>query len=151
MKNLNHREETKRDYSCVQLNYANTSLEAQYMLEYYRARGYVFIDYSAHGAGVADPSDPGNSGDEGFTDPFAEYEEDFDVHHVIGREFDRVVMLMDSSFYYDEKGLLQGIPQADPDYLYPNLFYQGITRVREDLALVVVNAPELFDKIVTIL
>lgn len=51
--------------------------------------------------------------------------EDFDTHHVIGQEFDKVVMLLDSSFYYDENGTLQGIPHPNPDYLYPNLFYQG--------------------------
>jgi hypothetical protein len=58
-------------------------------------------------------------------------------------------MLMDGSFSYDETGALRGIP--DPEYLYPNLFYQSVTRVREQLALIVVNAPELFGQIVTIL
>lgn len=38
----------------------------------------------------------------------------------------------------------------NPDYLYPNLFYQGVTRVRESLALIVVQATNLFDKIVSI-
>ena len=59
-------------------------------------------------------------------------------------------MLMDSSFYYDEDGKLQGIKHPNPDYLYPNLFYQGITRVREKIALVIVNAPTLFEKIASI-
>ena len=45
---------------------------------------------------------------------------------------------MDDSFYYDENGVLQGVPHPNPDYLYPNLFYQGITRVREKIALVIV-------------
>lgn len=61
-----------------------------------------------------------------------------------------MVMLLDSSFYYDEEGKLQGIPHPNPNYLYPNLFYQGVTRVREQLALIVVNAPELFEKITSI-
>ena len=61
-----------------------------------------------------------------------------------------MVMLLDSSFYYDEEGKLQGIPHPNPNYLYPNLFYQGVTRVREQLALIVVNAPELFEKIASI-
>ena len=59
-------------------------------------------------------------------------------------------MLMDSSFYYDENGVLRGIPHPNPDYLYPNLFYQGVTRVREKLAIIVVNAPELFRNVVSI-
>ena len=58
---------------------------------------------------------------------------------------------MDASFYYDEEGKLQGVPHPNPDYLYPNLFYQSITRVREQLSIVVVNAPELFSQIIRIL
>lgn len=77
--------------------------------------------------------------------------EDYDTHHVIGQEFDEVVMLMDASFFYSEDGELQGVPHPNPDYLYPNLFYQGITRVREKLAIIVVDNLELFSKIATIL
>ena len=57
---------------------------------------------------------------------------------------------MDNSFYYDEEGVLKGIPHPNPDYLYPNLFYQGVTRVREKLSLIVVDAPALFEKITSI-
>lgn len=60
-------------------------------------------------------------------------------------------MLMDASFFYSEDGELQGVPHPNPDYLYPNLFYQGITRVREKLAIIVVDNFELFSKIATIL
>ena len=60
-------------------------------------------------------------------------------------------MLMDASFFYSEDGELQGVPHPNPDYLYPNLFYQGITRVRERLAIIVVDNLELFSKIATIL
>lgn len=98
-------------------------------------RTYVFINYSKSNYNYS---------------PYAKYEEDFDTHHVIGQEFDNVLMLMDDSFYYDENGVLQGVPHPNPDYLYPNLFYQGITRVREKIALVIVNSPRLFEKISSI-
>lgn len=136
VKNLNHKPEMPMDYSNVEVNCANSTQEAQYMLEYYRDRGYVFINYSKPAYGES---------------PYSAYEEDFDTHHVIGQEFDKVVMLLDSSFYYDEEGFLHGIPFPDPDFLYPNLFYQGVTRVRENLALIVVKAPEVFGKIASIL
>ena len=123
------------NYPNVELNYADTVAEAQNLLEYYRSKEYVFINYTQ-------PSCCGS--------PYADYEEDFDTHHVVGREFKNVVMLMDDSFYYDENHLLQGIPHPDPDYLYPNLFYQGVTRVQEKLALIVIRAPELFQNISTI-
>ncbi len=61
-----------------------------------------------------------------------------------------MLMVMDDSFYYDEDGVLQGVPHPNPDYLYPNLFYQGITRVREKIALVIVDSPQLFEKIASI-
>lgn len=83
--------------------------------------------------------------------PYSQYEEDYDTHHVIGQEFDNVLILMDKSFYYDADGNLQGIPHPNPDYLYPNLFYQGISRVREKIALIVVDAPVLFEKITSVL
>ena len=135
MKDLNHKPIVPTDYSNVELNYANTTQEAQFLLEYYRSRGFVFINYTKP---------------EYEPNPFAEYTEDYDTHHVIGQEFDKVVMLLDKTFYYDEEGRLQGIPHPNPDYLYPNLFYQGITRVREQIALIVIKAPELFEKVVSI-
>lgn len=135
LKDLDYVPHPPASYANVYLNYANTTGEAQSLLEYYRSRGFVFINYSK-------PE---------FSDsPYTQYEGDFDAHHVIGQEFDKVVMLMDDAFYYDEKGMLKGVPHPDPDYLYPNLFYQGITRVREELAIIVVDAPELFEKIISI-
>lgn len=136
MKNLNHKPKTPINYSNVQLNYADTTQEAQNMLEYYRSKGYIFINYSKSNYEAS---------------PYAAYEEDYDTHHVIGQEFDKIVMLMDGSFYYDENGILNGVSHPNPDYLYPNLFYQGITRVRDKLAIIVVNAPNLFDNITRIL
>ena len=122
MMDLNHKPKKYMDYSCVEINYANTTKEVQLLLEYYRGMGYVFINYSKSNY---------------WGSPYSEYTEDFDTHHVIGQEFDKVVMLMDESFYYTDDGILQGIPHPNPNYLYPNLFYLGITRVRETLALIV--------------
>ncbi len=136
LKDLNHQSKIPMDYSCITLNYANTVDEAQRLLKYYRTRDYKFINYSKSNY---------------YESPFAAYEEDYDTHHVIGQEFDNVVMLMDSSFFYNDDGELQGVPHPNPDYLYPNLFYQGITRVREKLAIIVVDNFELFSKIATIL
>ena len=135
LKNLKNRKNFRTDYPNVEINCANTTQEAQNLLEYYRDKGYTFINYAVS---------------EYEQSPYAEYEESFDSHHIIGQEYDRVVMVMDRSFYYDEDGILQGIPHPDPDYLYPNLFYLGITRVREQIALIIVNAPELFEKIISI-
>lgn len=135
VRNLNKKPRIPMNYDNVTLSYANNFEEARQIIEYFKKQSYVFIHYS-------------KSDYDSYL--YAKYEEDFDTHHVIGQEFDNVLMLMDDSFYYDEKGILQGVPHPNPDYLYPNLFYQGITRVREKIALVIVNAPQLFEKISSI-
>lgn len=135
MKDLRHKPKNPMAYENVDLIFANTTSEAQNFLWYYRAKGYIFINYSKSNY---------------ESSPYSEYEEDFDTHHVIGQEFDKVVMLMDDSFFYDDEGVLKGVPHPNPDYLYPNLFYQGVTRVREKLAIVVVKDSTLFSKIVSI-
>jgi len=124
------------DYDNISLAYADTSEEAQELLGYFRSLGYTFINYSKPRY---------------HESPFARYEEDIDTDHVAGREYDNVVMLLDESFFYDEKGRLQGIPTPDPDYLYPNLFYQGITRAREKLAVIVIRNRGLFEEIAKII
>ena len=60
-------------------------------------------------------------------------------------------MLMDDSFSYDQDGYLKGIPEPDPELLYPNMFYHGITRARELLAIVVLGDMGLFRTILTII
>lgn len=137
MMRLTHKPKKPMNFSNVSINYANTSQEAKALLEYYKAKGYVFINYSKSNFA---PS------------PYSEYKayENYDTHHVIGQEFDKIVMLMDNSFFYDKDGVLQGQPHPNPDYLYRKLFYQGSTRAREELALIVINAPELFEKITSI-
>lgn len=135
VKNLNRKPHIPMNYENVSLAYANSVDEAKSIIKYYRSRGYTFINYSKSNYNYS---------------PYTQYEEDYDTHHVIGQEFDNIIMLMDNSFYYDDNNLLQGIPHPNPDYLYPNLFYQGITRVREKIALVIVEAPDLFEKISSI-
>ena len=141
LRNLGHKADKPYAYEDVSVNYANDIPEAVRLITYFRSKGYVFINACA----------PRHSDGEDGSDPFAELAEEFDVQHIIGREYDKVVMLMDSSFYYDENGYLKGVPEPDPDYIYPNLFYQGITRVREKLSLVVLDAPVLLRNILGII
>lgn len=137
VRDLKHKAHTLMDYKNVTLAYANNVTEASFLIEYFRQQGYIFINYSKSNRRFS---------------PYSRYTtEDYDTHHVIGQEFDNVLMLLDDSFYYDENGILCGITHPNPDYLYPKLFYQGITRVREKIALIVVCAPKLFQQIASIL
>jgi hypothetical protein len=69
---------------------------------------------------------------------------------VIGQEYDKVIVVMDSNFYYNEFRELAGRNQPDPDYLFMRLFYQNITRARSRLCLVVLNNPEVFETLIRI-
>ena len=134
LKHLGCKTEKNYEFEHVSVNYANNTKEARGIIRYFRDRGYVFVNANRR------PDDP-----------FADLEEPFRYRHVAGREYNSVVMLMDGSFSYDKDGYLRGIPKPDPEHPYPNLFYSGITRVREHLALVILDAPELLDSILSIL
>ena len=134
LRHLGCKPEKNYEYEHISLNYANDDDEAREIIMYYRDRGYVFINAHRYPGG-----------------PFEDIEEDFGCRHIAGREYNNVVMLMDSSFSYDGDGYLRGIPEPDPEDPYPNIFYSGISRVREHLALVILDAPDLLDNIVTII
>ena len=134
LKHLNFQTDRTYDYDDITVNYANNVSEAYDLIQYFRRKGFIFIN-ACHGR----------------RDEFEECEEHFGSEHIIGREYDKVVMLMDSYFHYDEDGFLKGIIKPDSDSIYPNIFYQGISRVRERLALVILDAPELLRSILTII
>lgn len=137
VRDLENRPPAHLDYRNVALGYAADTGEAEQQLAYYRDLGYVFINYykNAHDS----------------SNPFAAFEGGYDIYHVIGQEFDRVVMLLDDSFCYTDDGKLEGVPRPDPDLLYPNVFYHGMTRVQEKLALIVLDNEPLFERISEIL
>ena len=134
LRNLGYSTEKTYEFEQISINYANDNDEARRMIEYFRDKGYVFVNAHRY---------PG--------DPFEDIEGTYDYRHVAGRDFSNVVMLMDDSFHYDESGYLRGIPEPDPEHPYPNLFYPEMNRARDHLALVVVAAPELFSDIISII
>ena len=134
LKHLGCKTEKTYEFEHVSVNYANTIDEAHEIIRYFRKKGYLFINAHRQAA-----------------DPFADLEESLRYRHVAGREYNSVVMLMDRSFSYDGEGYLRGIPKPDPAHPYPNIFYSGITRVRERLALVILDAPELLESVLSIL
>ena len=58
------------------------------------------------------------------------------THNVIGQEFEGVCMILDYNWFYDH-GRLMGKQHPNPDYLFNQLLYQGLTRVRSKLALII--------------
>ncbi len=120
------------NYGAVSLCFANNWFETKQMLEYFEDKNYSFINYL-------------NIENDSLTCS------GYDIHKVIGQDFDKVVMVMDNSLYYDEDGKLQAHQPTDSEYIYSKLFYQGITRAKEKLALIVVDNKALFEKVSQIL
>lgn len=135
MKNLSRKDDFNTDYSDVEICFASNVNEAVSICSYYKRKGYVFIDYSRNEK----------------SDIKLSLEDPFEKSRVIGVEFEKVVMLIDDSFFYDFSGKLEGVPVFNPEKLYPNPFYSSITRIRDKLAVVVLKDSVLFEKICSII
>lgn len=71
------------------------------------------------------------------------------THKVIGQEFDKVCMILNDKFRYDRNNKLQAVPHPNPNYLFTKLLYQGLTRAREEILLIVTN-DDMLDKVISI-
>lgn len=117
--NLNDRP-GRHDYSCIDVVYAGSEEERDLIEAYYRDRGYVLV------------SDQNG----------AETEED-----VIAREYDRVLMVLDDSFFYDEAGHLR---EKKNEREALRLLYEGLSRTRDSLCLLVTGGTELFEAVLSV-
>lgn len=67
------------------------------------------------------------------------------AHHVLGQEFDKVLVVMGEAFYYNDKN---GLHATHINYYdTERMLYQSITRARKQLMILIVNNPELIAKI----
>ena len=75
-----------------------------------------------------------------------------EVSEATCREFDRVVMLLDDSFTYDDKGYLRSVTSPDliGNSVVRDLFH-GLSRAKEKIAIVVRGNKPVFKQILTIL
>lgn len=76
-----------------------------------------------------------------FTPSFYNHELDYqkskyNTHNVIGQEFEGVCMILDYNWAYNDGHLLSK-RHPNPDYIFHQLLYQGLTRVRSKLALII--------------
>ena len=108
------------DYSCIDVLYAGSRREARLLTAHYLAMGYERIDTSA---------------------------ESFRSGKIISQEFDRVLMILDRRFYYDEA--LHLCADGTKGAAIPPL-YEGLSRAREKLCLLIVENRELFSQILAI-
>ena len=119
-------------YDSVEVLFARDYEAAKVIVDYYeQQKGYKFISYS-------------KSGEEGH-DLFENY---MNTHEVIGQEFDNVIFMMDDRFYYDAENRLRA--KSSKEFKVDKLWYQGVSRTREKLTLLIVGNEELFKMILSI-
>ena len=123
------------NYNCIDIMYANDVTESDKLLCLYKNKGYTFIAFT--------PSQFVSNG-------IDHYSANINSHQVIGQEFDNVVIIMDNNFRYNDDGDLEGKEHPNPDYLFPKLFYQNISRARERLCIIVLNNPKMFRQLLKI-
>lgn len=68
------------------------------------------------------------------------------VHEAIGREYNKVLIPLDEYYDIDDNGSIIGSYSKSFGYPYKeiSLLFESLTRVKEDLLLVIVNNPKLF-------
>lgn len=127
------RRKGKYTYKDVDILYAKDKLEANDLIDYYQQQDYTYINYTG--------SNYDNT-------PFDNYPKLYNAHKVIGQEFDNVIMVLDSTFYYNQYDVLCSASHPTGNYIYTKMLFQGLTRTREKLCIIVVGNIELFDKII---
>ncbi len=127
------------DYHNVQLLYATDRAETARFLAYYMAQGFVFIDY-----------------DESFPELLSAKESRSLSLQIVGQEYDKVIAVIDSRFYYDEEGKLnaaaeKSVQESSPENTKSSplreLLFQAVSRAREELTLIITGDIALFERI----
>lgn len=71
---------------------------------------------------------------------------------IIGQEYDQVVAMLDSHFYYDKEGRLSTKGWQEPPHHNPTkILFQIVTRTRKRLSIVIVNNEEVLGQCLRVL
>lgn len=135
MMNLNNRARGYMDYSDIDVLFANNIEEGKRLINLYDEKGYIFISYTQSMY---------------YSNSIDLYPNNYDTHHVIGQEYDKVMIMMDKNFRYDKERRIQGKEHPNPDLLFYKLLYQAISRAREKLCVLIVENYKLFSDILNI-
>ena len=125
--------EKRYDFANVEVIFSNNREQTKEIIKLYTDMGYVHINHSVS-LHRQDQFDSLN------TTPY-------NAHKVFGMEFEKVLVVMNSAFFY-ENGILKGRDNtAHFDYLYAEMLYEEMTRVREKLCIIVEDNIDLLNSI----
>lgn len=133
---LNDKSRIPYKYEDIEVVYANNEEEADDIITYYsKERNYKFIGYTQSRY---------------YKNSIDHFPGEINTHEAVGQEFDNVMIMMDGNFRYHDNGRLQGKKHPNPDYIFYKLLYQGVSRPREKLCILVIGNMPLFEKILSI-
>jgi len=118
-------------YECVSIDFFNSFGDLRKYISFQKDAGWKVISYSTS---------------QYNHEPYNRFKlvSTTSAHDVIGQEFSKVLVIMDENFNYDESGKLLTTPSY---YSARGMLYQMVTRVVDELKIVVLNNPELYVKL----
>lgn len=126
-------------YSNIELNYFDNYGEAKLFLTQLKSEDWKIINYT--------PSTVSKL-------PYENYnieEEEDNAHKVIGQEFNNVVAVIDSHFYYKNGTLSTRGYKFRPYYHPTKMLFQIISRTRIKLSIIIINNQEILNRCLEIL
>lgn len=123
------------DYSNVSIDYFSIQDDLAEYISYLKKQGWKFITFTTS---LVNPE----------YDPYhnLEFCSSINAHDVIGQEFSKVAFVMDSNFKYVD-GKLNA---RSSYYSAKGMLYQIVTRVVDELKILVLDNPELYYNLLTI-
>ncbi len=121
----------RKEYPSVSVSYACDKEEAAWLLSGYKNEDYIYIRRDEEDADIENAS-----GEIGASEATC-------------REFEKVVMLIDSDFIYDEKGRLRsrgGYEDESP----VRLLFHGLSRAKSKLAVIIMDNEPVFETVLKI-
>ncbi len=116
-------ENGRREYPSVTAYYANDAVEEERLLRRLKKSGYTYVRSAR-----------------------SEVNEGIDSGEAACKEYEKVLMFLDGSFSYDEKGYLR----SETPGRVRNVFH-GLSRARKEMALLIRDNPALFATVLQIL
>ncbi len=69
-----------------------------------------------------------------------------EISDVVGKDYENVIMILDNNYFY-KNGKLSSYNSIENDYLYLKILYQGLSRTREKITLIIYKNKGLFKEI----
>ena len=69
-----------------------------------------------------------------------------DINEVVGKDYENVLMVLDNNYFYSNNKL-SSYNSKKNDYLYLKILYQGLSRTRENVSLIIYKNKKLFKEI----